>query len=315
MLESRPETVEPATDGPQPKAGESSQSGLSIPLGGEVANDGRPSLTSSDANDAKGKENGDAAFNNRHLRFLFVAYLFSATIGAIGTAVDRIVSADPLLWPAITHLGVAFFATSVSFVHWAATINEKTDQLRNIFSRQYFLLLLDLVLVILYLSLVGRVDTVDAVSAAPEAVRLAIMYCLYAFWDFCHDVWGRMKGANIWQLACAMLLRCGTSLLCAGVSYFIYWRASWPIPPTSLHLQVCLLNLAEVFNIVLFRALKALEWPLERRMPAKHLAGSHRENGDRYSTWRPTMQGAIAVCSAGLVVIFSVFVGISAVGH
>jgi hypothetical protein len=275
------------------------------PQASTVADGNAPSLD----ND-KAKDNGDKGFNNRHLRFLFVAYLFSATIGEIGKATDRILSADTLLWPAITHLCVAFFATSVSFVHWAATINEQTDPLRNIFSRQYLLLLLDLVLVIVYLSIVQQVDAPGAVSAAPEAFRLAIMYCLYAVWDFCHDVWGR-KGATIWQIACATLLRCGTSLLCAGISYLIYWRAAWSLP--AMPWQVCVLNVAEISNIVLFRAMKVFEWPIERRLAPKHLAEGHREEMDRYPTWRTTMQRATGLCAVLLILISIVFIAISAV--
>jgi hypothetical protein len=212
------------------------------------------------------------------------------------------------LWPAITHLLVAFFATSVSFVHWAAPINEKTEPLRNIFSMQYLLLSLDLVLVMLYLSIVQRVDTDKSVSAAPEALRLMLVYCLYALWDFCHDVWRGMKEASVRQIVCASLLRCGTSLNCAFISLLI-WRAASSSPPTAL--WVCVLNVAEVANIFLFRAFKVFEWSLERRLASKYLCSSHRENADRYPTWRATMQRATGLCMLVLFLISMAFIGIS----
>ena len=87
-------------------------------------------------------------FNNRHLRFAFVAFLFSAAIADVGRGAVRVFRHWPCFLPAATHLAVAFAAISMSWVYWARNIGDG-PQLKDIFSSEYLLLVLDLLLVMI----------------------------------------------------------------------------------------------------------------------------------------------------------------------
>ncbi len=133
-------------------------------------------------------------FNNRHLRFVFVAFLFSAAIADVGRASVRVFTHFPFFFPAATHLAVAFVAISTSWVYWARNIGDG-PQLKDIFSREYLLLVLDLLLVILYIGVAETVELpgepMPQPSAVPESLLLALAYFVYFVWDLVHDAWSR----------------------------------------------------------------------------------------------------------------------------
>lgn len=256
-------------------------------------------------------------FNNRHLRFVFVAFLFSAAIADTGRAAVKVFTHFPFFWPAATHLAVAFVAISTSWVYWARNIGDG-PQLKDIFSREYLLLVLDLLLVIIYIGVAETVElptsTHPKPSAVPESLLLALAYLVYFVWDLVHDVWSRranlapfvvepnervdedapelpeaVEKATLLQTLKAAAVRSAASLFCCLLALVVVTFARFY--GVSSRAGVCLLNLAELANLVLFRSLKALEHQFE-----SSLHPAYQEGGDRYADVRGRMRvsGALA---------------------
>jgi hypothetical protein len=255
-------------------------------------------------------------FNNRHLRFVFVAFLFSAAIADVGRASVKVFTHFPFFLPAATHLAVAFVAISTSWVYWARNIGDG-PQLKDIFSREYLLLVLDLLLVILYIGVAETVELpgrpMPKPSAVPESLLLALAYFVYFVWDLVHDVWSRranlsplsvdpgddgegavelpeaMERATLGQTVKAAAIRSAASLFCCLLALVVVTVARFY--GVSSNAGVCLLNLAELGNLVLFRSLKAVEYQFDAS-----LHPAYREGRDRYADVRGRMRvsGALA---------------------
>jgi len=254
-------------------------------------------------------------FNNRHLRFVFVAFLFSAAIADVGRASVKVFTHFPFFFPAATHLAVAFVAISTSWVYWARNIGDG-PQLKDIFSREYLLLVLDLLLVILYIGVAETVELpaepMPQPSAVPESLLLALAYFVYFVWDLVHDVWSRRANlappaaepgdeaglveraeaaerATFGQTVKAAAIRSAASLFCCLLALVIVTVARFY--GVRSNAGVCLLNLAELGNLVLFRSLKAVEYQFDAS-----LHPAYREGQDRYADVRGRMRvsGALA---------------------
>ncbi len=290
-------------------------------------------------------------FNNRHLRFVFVAFLFSAAIADVGRGAVKVFGHSPCFWPAATHLAVAFAAISMSWVYWARNIGDG-PQLKDIYSSEYLLLVIDLFLVIIYIGIAQSAElpspdpmaALPTPSAVPESLLLAVVYFVYVLWDVVHDVWKRRANAKVPSLtapevsADAQVIDTAadstpsgaplasedskpTSATAAGGSVAIAPSsgASQLAPrPTVLetlkaaavrssaslvscvlavlivatarsrnvhsNAGVCLLNLAELGNLFLFRSLKAAEYWFDGSLHAVY-----QERVDRYADVRRKM--------------------------
>lgn len=223
--------------------------------------------------------NGGAfTFNNRHLRFIFVGFLFSFVIREIASVAYQ-------LWPpstashavGATHLVLALFATTMSWVYWARNINTDSTPLDDAFSLQFFLLLMDLALVILYYALVSSAEHPDPItrnfgelSAVPESSILVGVYALYVGWDVIHDVIEKKSGTTsvgLCGLAKATLVRTFASIICLLLAFGVVGvavrcRIDQPIASVFL-------NVAEFANLWLFRALKLGETVFEKYLDAR----------------------------------------------
>jgi len=269
-------------------------------------------------------------FNNRHLRFVFVAFLFSAAIADTGRAAVKVFTHWPFFLPAATHLGVAFIAISTSWVYWARNIGDG-PQLKDIFSREYLLLVLDLMLVIIYIGVAETVElpradpraALPTPSAVPESLLLSLAYFVYFVWDLVHDVYARHRTAaqappaatvateaeaeaeagadaaadlaplppTLAQILQAAVVRSAASLICCLLALLIVVTARGASARSTL--GVCLLNLAELGNLLLFRSLKAAEYQYD-----SSLHPAYRENEDRYADVRARMRVCTIVSSA-----------------
>lgn len=260
-------------------------------------------------------------FNNRHLRFVFVAFLFSASIADVGKQAIKVFSVLPLYWPALSHLAIAFCAISISWVYWARNINEGRTQLKDIFSQEYVLLVLDLVLVFLYFGIAeaAEVPTWDPAkpgvqirpdaSAVPESLILAFVYGIYAIWDVVNDVWRKprlpdSRPRTIGDTILVILVRSGASVFSFGVALVIVCIARSYVK--NCYLGVVLLNVAELANLVLFRALKVLEFKLDKSLHPMFQEGDDKYIGVRGRMYRWSIVAGItcvcAICGALAVV-------------
>lgn len=214
-------------------------------------------------------------FNNRHLRFIFVGFLFSFVIREIALVAYQLVAAPNTLshLPGMTHLVIALFATTMSWVYWARNINESSAPLDSAFSSQFLLLLVDLALVVLYFFLASAAERPlpesglpGVASAVPESTILALVYLLYVFWDVFHDIVEKRGEESLWrrEVAKATLVRTFASLVCLAFAVLVVIIAI--LGNVDSPLGVVLLNGAEFANLWLFRSLKLVELRWEERL-------------------------------------------------
>lgn len=217
-----------------------------------------------------------SGFNNRHLRFIFVGFLFSFVIREIAergyvlgkVLVERGLSVDaPLAYlPAFSHLFVAFFVVTLSFVYWARNVAAAAE-LRDAFSLQFALLVTDIFLVFIYYSIAASSELpndrgeIEGLTAVPESALLAVVYLTYAVWDFANDIRERGREAvprpTFRESLYAALVRCGASLWSLALALLIVVVAcSWSVQAPVL---VFLLNVAEIMNLYVFRTSKVFE--------------------------------------------------------
>lgn len=231
-------------------------------------------------------------FNNQHLRFIFVGFLFSFVIREIALVAYELVEAPHLTdvtgtrelargfishlanrLPGIMHLLLALFATTMSWVYWARNINKDRRNLDSTFSIQYALLLMDLALVVLYVFAARSAERPEPdtqllgpLSAVPESSILVGVYFLYIVWDLFHDIFEQrgerwlLRPAVAWA-ACVRMLASLTCLILATI--VVRAALSGGIDCAR---GVLLLNGAEFANLWVFRALKLVEIPLERTL-------------------------------------------------
>jgi hypothetical protein len=174
---------------------------------------------------------------------------------------------------------------------------------------------LDLLLVIIYIGVAETVELPPAhaggplpkPSAVPESLLLALAYLVYFVWDLVHDVWSRRANLEPWSVepradteaasdppktvsratlaetVKAAAVRSAASLFCCLLALVVVTVARFYGVSSSG--GVCLLNLAELGNLVLFRSLKAVEYQFD-----SSLHPAYQEGEDRYADVRGRMR-------------------------
>jgi len=214
------------------------------------------------------------------LRFAFVAFLFSFTMGRLALnaypAVEGMISSGLSAQQVarLFHLTVAFLAITFSWVYWSKKAWDD-KQLDDVLTWNYFILVIDVFLVVLYFFIVESADSLaegQMPSARPESILLACVYFTYLSWDFLHDIIyePRMRPKSkkrrtipvrIWNFIWASLVRCYASALSTLLAIFVVFIARSIEPTlqaraTPIVLVVVLLNCAEIANLVVFRTVK-----------------------------------------------------------
>ncbi|HXO43384.1 MAG TPA: hypothetical protein VN999_18185 [Thermoanaerobaculia bacterium] len=129
------------------------------------------------------------------LRHDFVGMMYAVAIGEVGLqAVALVKVGHPWHFlPAYSHLLLALVVIATSFVGWSASLRwvpEAQDNVPNVFSWEFLVLLLDVSLVIFYFILVRTVEFAGegrAPSIAPAervAFWIKVIFFLYLLWDF-----------------------------------------------------------------------------------------------------------------------------------
>lgn len=97
------------------------------------------------------------------LRFGFVEMLFALTVAEIAIQLGELFTSDLVFWEAPTpyaHLSLALILVAASWVGWATSRAEGAKRdVKKIFSWEFVVLLIDVVLVVSYFILVKGVDT------------------------------------------------------------------------------------------------------------------------------------------------------------
>jgi hypothetical protein len=238
------------------------------------------------------------------LRFIFVTFLFAVAIERVSTGVIHIIesASHAHIAQAITHLILAFLIITTSWTSWAANTTSGPHQLKDIFSQEYLLLLLDLALVILYIYLVSaaEIPTKDhpdpTPSAIPESRVLALIYAIYVLWDLSRDIFQKASSSrpSVLQFLTAIVVRCGASTLCMLLALIIVYLASTieVRKPNS----VCWLNVAEMANAVLFRSIKVYEFRFDARLHQRF-----REEKDKFADKRGCFETWVKVSAFAYV--------------
>jgi hypothetical protein len=196
------------------------------------------------------------------LRHEFVGMMFAVAVGEVGVQTATLVQAHNWVHflPAYFHLLLATVLIATSWVGWTLSPSPgaRTD-VRNIFEWEFFVLLLDMLLVVIYFILAKSVDITGEkniqlkASAAPEAFWVLVVFCVYLVWDFVSKVplytkkkrsepWFRNYGVRIIPTLVCLILAYVTKRLVADID--------------APHVLTA--DLALIFLVLLFRALKDL---------------------------------------------------------
>ncbi len=129
------------------------------------------------------------------LHLTFVEMLFALAIGQIAIDLSRLIdyqlaSTETLLTllPAYSHLLLAFFVISTSWVGWRTSEFSGTE-IKNVFTLDYVELFVDVALVVMYFALARAVKipelatTPFSPNASYEAWAVAVIITTYAVWD------------------------------------------------------------------------------------------------------------------------------------
>jgi hypothetical protein len=126
---------------------------------------------------------------DKELGFIFVQMLFALAIGEIarrtvllldGTEIAKIV-------PGLTHLLLALIVVATSWVGWANSPTVKDRRVGKTWSPGFFVLLIDVFLVVLYFVLACGAEKPEggkiSPSAQAETEALLWIFCVYVVWD------------------------------------------------------------------------------------------------------------------------------------
>ena len=126
------------------------------------------------------------------LRHEFVGMMFALAIGEVGVQTATLVQNRDWMrfLPAYSHLTLATVVIATSWVGWTLSPAPGARQdVRSIFSRDFFVLLVDVFLVVVYFILVktvdftGEKDIQSNPSAVPETRWLIVIFGTYCVWD------------------------------------------------------------------------------------------------------------------------------------
>jgi hypothetical protein len=211
------------------------------------------------------------------LRHEFVGMMFAVAIGEIGLQIAMLVHYENsvhYLLPAYSHLLLATFVIAASWVGWTLSPSPGArHDVTAVFEVEFFVLLIDVLLVICYFVLARSVDLQKPegvgtaeykISAVPESFWVFIIFCIYLFWDFWTKIvvflFRKAKGKaddNTWKY---YSIRTIPTIVCT----YLAWLAHREFLENLKPAQVVLADLALLSLVLLFRAGKDLIsafWP------------------------------------------------------
>ena len=211
-----------------------------------------------------------------NLRHMFVGMLFALTASqiAISTAeLFRGISAIndiATVWAPATHLLLALIVLTASWVGWSETAAATGPrQLEHVFQWSYFVLILDVVLVIIYYMFVLSVEYVPSQtpqvvpSALEETTLVVLIFATYCVWDVLHDILMLRATRRIR----AAVVQASASVISLGFAGIVWWNYRTLAAPNHVT-SVVSADVALIALLFFFRALKGLEVPLGRVLGA-----------------------------------------------
>jgi len=132
-------------------------------------------------------------FGGARLRHVFVSMLFALVVGQLASASYDVFSGFTVskAWfleasAQLSHLFVALIMITASWVGWSKTFELPSyPRLDGLFSRGYVLLIIDVVILILYFSMVKSVEKPGLInaSARSEVTLIMLVFWSYVIWD------------------------------------------------------------------------------------------------------------------------------------
>jgi hypothetical protein len=196
-------------------------------------------------------------------RHEFVGMMFAVTIGEVGLQTAALVQTHEFAQylPAVSHLILATIMIATSWVGWTLSRAPGAQlDVNGIFEREFLVLLVDVVLVIVYFILVRTVDfgteghpRIDPPSTV--AFWILVIFWLYLFWDVLTNKkekswkdWREKAGRRMAPTVMCLILAYATKYLIANSDYR-HWVTA---------------DLALLSLVLLFRALKSrsVSWVL-----------------------------------------------------
>lgn len=192
------------------------------------------------------------------LRHEFVGMMFAITIGEVGLQVAALVQAKHYLHflPAYTHLLVATVMIATSWVGWSLSRSPGARiDVTAIFQWEFFVLLLDVALVITYFILVRTVDFGKESRIDPPSTLASCflaIFILYFVWDVITKIciYLRKKQGSWFRVYGVRMI---PTVLCLLLVALIKYATVNADPPHYLTADVAFLAV-----VLLFRALKDL---------------------------------------------------------
>ena len=244
------------------------------------------------------------------LRHEFVGMMFAITIGEVGLQAAALVQAGHAahFLPAYTHLFLATVVVATSWVGWSlsAAPGARRD-VQGVFQGEFFVLLLDVFLVIVYFILVRTIDFGKEATppriepASTVAYLILVIFSLYLVWDILTKViisWRDREGSKkkfpehfdrSWRRLVG--LRMLPTAVCCTLAWLV-----WRLVQTADRPHYLTADFSLFWLVVLFRALKELVSAYYPR-PAKDEATPPKRAMSKKSAIALTV-----VCALGMVV-------------
>ncbi len=237
-----------------------------------------------------------------NLRHGFVAMLFALTAGQIAISAADLVE----IWNAsavgldvlapLAHLLLALVIVTTSWVGWSL-VTARSKPVEHPFDCLFFVLILDVLLVVIYFVIVRAVEidritnTISEPSASQEARWIMFMFVVYLVWDVVHDV--QIKKGNWFVAVFASVV----SLVAAVMVRVVYsWLSSHESVWCVVFADIALLGV-----VIGFRALKGVEKPLADWIgPKDH---SFNERPFPWKVWVPFSAVVFAVGVVGMFIV------------
>ena len=198
------------------------------------------------------------------LRFEFIEMMFALAIAQVAIEFGEFFKTGLPLREhlyILTHLVLVTYIISSSWIGWQQSVSHgNKEKINNVFGLSFFILLLDLLLVILYFSITISVEqeSKDLVASAKEEVYWSMwIFGVYFIWDFFTKfikITDRDPLKIKYDLK-TFILRGYQSLLC----YFIILLFIRPMTVESSNIEVYLIDITLIFIFWLFRGLKELK--------------------------------------------------------
>ena len=206
----------------------------------------------------------------RDLRYIFVQLLFSLTAAEIARQTARLILNGPPALAAVaaySHLFLAFVIVTTSWVGWAISESSRSARINSVFSWEFTILLVDVVLVLLYFILVQGAevpkweDSSEAKnsitpSSKNEVTTVGLIFIGYFLWDILTKACVRVADENrnfLKRLHSGKMRDRGKiSFVCMCLA-ILAWMF---LGSASSQRQVLMVDSSLVFLVLFFRAWK-----------------------------------------------------------